>query len=147
MAVTADCPFCAIAADPASVALVYDDGDLIAFLDHMPIREGHLMIMPRAHYPYFDDMPQALAASAMALAQRLARMLKRLYRVERVAFFATGSDVPHAHLHLFPMREKSDLTSARYMAAPPIFRGIPIAPKSKLETVADRLRATLEESG
>ena len=141
-----DCAFCAISADPSGVALVAEDSELFVFLDHMPIREGHCMIVPRAHYPYFDDMPTDLAARAMELAQRLARAMKALYGVERVAFFATGSDLPHAHLHLVPMHHKTDLTSARYMAEPPVFSGIPVAAVSDLEPVAANLRTELEKT-
>ncbi|MBF9034665.1 HIT domain-containing protein [Rhodobacterales bacterium HKCCE2091] len=138
------CAFCAIAADPAPVAMVHEDADLMVFLDHMPIREGHCLIVPRAHYPYFDDLPETLAARVMALSQRLARSLKAIHGVERVAFFATGTDLPHAHIHVVPLHEKGDLTSARYMAEPPVFAGIAVQPREQLAPVADRLRQELE---
>jgi histidine triad (HIT) family protein len=138
------CAFCRIAADTSAVVLLHDDGDLIVFLDHMPIRPGHCMIVPRGHYPYFDDMPFDLAARAMGLAQRLARAMKSAYDVERVAFFATGTDVAHAHLHLVPMHEKTDLTSARYMAETPVFRRLNVEESEALAVEAARLGAALE---
>ena len=47
--------------------------------------------------------------------QRLARKLKSVYRVDRVAFLFTGGDVSHVHAHVVPLHEKTDITSARYI--------------------------------
>lgn len=141
------CPFCRIAEDPSRVVLLRAEADLIVFLDHMPIRPGHCMIMPRGHFPYFDDMPAPVAQRSMTLAQAIARAMKAVYGVERVAFFATGTDVAHAHLHLVPMHEKTDLTSARYMVEPPVFRPLDIEARETLAAEADRLRPHLEETG
>ena len=138
------CAFCRIAANPQTAVLLHDDGDLLLFLDHMPIRPGHSMIVPRGHYPYFEDMPPDIAARAMVLAQRISRAMKAAYGVERVAFFATGTDIAHVHLHLVPMHEKSDLTSARYLVEPPVYRAMDIATRETLAAEADRLAAALE---
>lgn len=43
--------------------------------------------------------------------------MKELYKVERVAFFFTGTDVAHAHAHVVPIHEKMDVTSARYIVS------------------------------
>lgn len=126
------------------MAVVYQDAEFLAFLDHHPIREGHVMIIPRAHYAYFDDLPEALAAQAMILAQRLSRTLKAIYGVERVALAATGSDLPHAHLHVVPMHEKTDITSARYMAEAPVFAQLSPVTKAALAPVAARIAAGME---
>lgn len=138
------CAFCRIAKDPAAVVVLHSEADLLVILDHMPIRPGHCMILPRAHYPYFDDLPPDLAHRSMTLAQDIARAMKAVYGVERVAFFATGTDIAHAHLHLVAMHDKTDLTSARYFAAPPVFRKLEIAARETLAKEADRLRLKLE---
>ena len=44
--------------------------------------------------------------------------MKAVYNVNRVAFLFTGGDVPHAHAHVIPMHEKTDITSARYFLNP-----------------------------
>jgi len=139
-----DCAFCRIADDPSDVVVLHAEAELLVILDHMPIRPGHCMILSRAHYPYFDDLPQTLAQRSMVLAQDIARAMKTVYGVERVAFFATGSDIAHAHLHLVPMHDKTDLTSARYMTGPPRFRRLEITAHETLAEEADRLRARLE---
>ena len=141
------CFFCAVGADPSLVATIYQDDAFVVFLDQLPIREGHVMVIPREHFDYFDDMPEALAARAMVLAQRVARVLKSLYCVERVALLATGTDLAHAHLHLVPMHEKTDVTSARYMAEPPVFAHPDPQPRATLDPVATRIARALEANG
>ena len=62
--------------------VVHEDEKLFAFLDIHPIRPTHALIIPKQHFPYFDDLPAALAASVIALGQRLAIAMKRIYGVE-----------------------------------------------------------------
>ena len=113
-----DCLFCGIAASQIEAALLWEDDDVVAFLDPNPIREGHALIIPRLHAEDFAELPASIAARIQEVGQRLARRMKTLYRVERVAFLYTGSDVPHAHAHVVPMHEKTDITSARYIVHP-----------------------------
>ena len=113
-----DCLFCEIASGSADAVILYQDADLVAFLDIAPIRPGHSQIIPRAHHQAFEDVPPALAGRMMVLAQNLAKRLKASYSVERVALLCTGGDVPHAHAHVVPVHEKTDVTSARYILNP-----------------------------
>ena len=112
----ADCFFCRIAAGREKAHLVHEDQEVVAFLDRFPIRPGHVQIVPRAHHPYFDDLPPELAARIVGLGQTIAKSLKRLEGVERVGFLFSGGDIAHVHAHVVPLHEKTDLTSRRYIA-------------------------------
>ena len=109
-----DCLFCQIASGSAPSVQIWQDEDFIAFLDVNPIREGHVQLIPRAHFPYFDDLPEPLAGRFIAAGQCLARRLKSVFGVSRVGFVCTGGDVAHCHAHLVPLHEKTDITSLRY---------------------------------
>lgn len=116
-----DCIFCRIATNTADAVIVYEDADLVAFLDIRPIRPGHTLIITRSHVPTFDELDADLAARIMSLGQQLARRMKTVYRVCRVGFVFTGTDVPHVHAHIIPMHEPMDITSARYaISAEPV---------------------------
>ena len=115
---TMTCPFCRIGAGELEAVVLYADEEVVAFLDIGPIRPGHTQIIPRQHVATFEELPEALAARILHIGQRLARRLKAVYGVERVAFLFTGGDVPHAHAHVVPMHEKADITSARYLVGP-----------------------------
>ncbi|MEM7669741.1 MAG: HIT family protein [Pseudomonadota bacterium] len=137
-----DCPFCRIAADPDSVHPVLVTEGIMAFPDRGPIRRGHLQIAPRQHVETFEDLDAEIAAEILWAGQRLARVLKRLYRVPRVAFLFTGGDIPHAHAHLVPMVEKTDITSRRYITdAEVTFAARPRATQADLSAVASEIRA------
>ena len=97
------CLFCRIARREVPAHIVYEDDYLVAFLDTGPIRPGHVQIIPRDHYPTFDDLTAELASRIIILGQRLARILKRSNGVSRAAFLFTGGDIAHAHAHVLPM--------------------------------------------
>ena len=110
-----ECPFCKIADKSIRAAVLWEDADLLVFLDRCSIREGHSQVITKRHYETFDKMPAELAGRMVKVGQLLARRLKTIYGVERVAFLFTGGDVPHVHAHVVPMHEKTDITSARYI--------------------------------
>lgn len=138
-----DCPFCRIASGQTDAVIVWEDADLVVFLDIVPVREGHCQVMPRAHIETFEQMPPELAAKVLWTGQRLARRLKALYGVERVAFAFTGGDVAHVHAHVIPMHEKTDVTSARFIVSPETveFRSAHLrADRETLLAVRERLK-------
>lgn len=138
------CLFCGITTGRIPSHRVAESENLVAFLDIAPIRPGHIQIAPRAHYPYFDALPPELAAEIVQLGQRLARALKRIYRVKRVAFLFTGGDLAHAHAHLVPMVAGDDITSRRYIAEEAVtYRDPPRPPVTEQEETASRIRAEL----
>jgi len=114
------CLFCRIATGELDAVVVYEDSDVVAFLDISPIRPGHTQIIPRRHIETFEQLSPTLAAHMLDLGQRLARRMKAVYSVERVAFLFTGGDVPHAHAHVVPMHATTDITSARYVVEPTV---------------------------
>jgi histidine triad (HIT) family protein len=114
-----DCVFCGIARKDVSAVILHEDADLIAFLDIAPVREGHTQIIPKKHVDTFELLPTQLAATMVHLGQQLARRMKDVFGVDRVAFVFTGGDVPHAHAHVVPLHEKTDITSARYIVGAP----------------------------
>jgi histidine triad (HIT) family protein len=136
-----ECVFCDIASGSATAHVIHQDELVIAFLDTHPIRPGHTQIIPRDHASYFDDLTPATAARVILVGQRVARALKRLSGVPRVAFLFTGGDVAHAHAHVVPMHEKTDITSRRYIVEERLtFRSTPPAIEIDLADVASRLR-------
>ena len=139
---TARCIFCRIVRGASPAHIVHDEEALIAFLDINPIRPGHLQIIPKQHFPYFDDIPTELAGRILALGQRLAGPLKQLFGVRRVAFCFSGNDIAHAHAHLLPLHNGTDITSRRYIAEETLtFRPTPRAPDEELAQIAARIRA------
>jgi len=110
-----DCLFCRIARGELPAHRVHEDDHILAFLDLHPIRPGHCLIIPKQHYPWFEDLPEDLASRITTCAQRLSRQMKALYGVERVALLYTGIHVAHAHAHVVPMHHVHDVSSQAYL--------------------------------
>ncbi len=140
--------FCRIARCEVRVHEVYRDHRMVAFLDRAPIRPGHPQIMPTDHVEYFEALPPEDAAAILHLGQRLAVIQKRLLGVPRVGFLFTGGDIPHAHAHVVPMVEKTDITSRAYVDDETVtFRPAPRADDAALSEMAERLKAALARPG
>src|SRR5215212_4114715 len=103
-----DCIFCAIVAGSAPASIVYDDADLLAFLDIRPVTSGHLLIIPKRHAPFLADLDDATGARMFTIAMRLAQALRDSgLRCEGINLFladgeAAFQEVVHTHLHVFP---------------------------------------------
>lgn len=142
------CLFCRIAAGEIPSKRVYASDRVFAFLDIGPIRQGHTLIVPRAHHRYYDDVPADVLAEIMTVGQRLAPILRERHGVQRVGCFFTGVDVDHAHAHVFPMTEPTDLTSPAYIVERPLtFRRAPMATPESLDDEAAALTAALARVG
>ena len=138
------CIFCRIARHEVSAQVVYQSEQVVAFLDINPIRPGHIQIIPLEHFDYFDDLPTTVAAEIVSVGQRLARALKDVYKVPRVAFLFTGGDVAHAHAHVVPMVEFDDITSRRYIVEEHVsYCEAPRVSDSDLASCAELIRVAL----
>ena len=102
------CVFCEIVAGRAESSPVYEDEHVIAFMDIRPLTPGHLLVVPRSHADYLEDLDEDLGAGLFRAAHRLARALRRsglpcdgvnLFLADGEAAF---QEVFHVHLHVLP---------------------------------------------
>ncbi len=139
------CVFCKIGQGEIGAEIIYQDDLVVAFLDICPIRAGHTQVIPVEHFACFEELPTPVASRIMRVGQNIAKALKQLYAVERVAFLFTGGDVAHAHAHVVPMHDKTDITSRRYILEEMLtFQSVPTASPAELEATATALRARLK---
>lgn len=106
------CIFCKIAAGEIPVEKVYEDEHVIAFPDIHPKKPGHTLVIPKAHYRWFEDMPDDIGDYVFRAAKHIARDLKEKYGAYYVQLGIVGKDVPHVHVHLVPHQGEKDLASA-----------------------------------
>ena len=138
------CLFCRIVSGELPAEVIFEDELVVAIADIYPIRAGHTQIVSRQHVPYFEDLPDATASRIIHVGQRLSRAMKSLYGVPRIAFALTGGDHAHAHAHVVPMHENTDITSRRYIVEERLtFRSMPRVTAEELASNAAALRAAL----
>ena len=108
----ADCTFCKIARGKLAAAVVYEDPQRIAFLDHRPLFPGHCLLVPRPHYTTLVDCPDDEIGDLFVCGKRLARAVESALRAD--GFFVAinnrvSQSVPHLHVHIVPRRKKDGL--------------------------------------
>ncbi|GAA4317978.1 HIT family protein [Flaviaesturariibacter amylovorans] len=79
-----------------------------AFLDIFPLREGHVLVIPKLEVDKLYELPEQELSEMLVFAQPIARAIERAYG-QRVGMSVIGIEVPHAHLHLVPIRSANDI--------------------------------------
>ena len=104
--------FCKIAGKNLAAYIVYEDEEVIAFLDSHPLFPGHVLLSPLKHYETLLDLPPELAVSMMLKTQLLARAVQSAMEAEGT-FIAVNNyvsqTVPHLHIHVVPRRRRDGL--------------------------------------
>lgn len=102
-----DCIFCKIAKGIIPSHKIYEDDDVIAFLDISQATKGHTLVIPKEHYDNFLCVPQEVMHKVMDVAQRIgqahicmlgAKGVNILTNVNKEA----GQSVFHFHVHVIP---------------------------------------------
>lgn len=83
-----------------------------AFLDISPLAPGHTLVVPKKEVDYIFDMDDPLLTELHLFAKRVAIALKKAVPCKRVGVAVIGLEVPHAHIHLIPMSNVSDMNFA-----------------------------------
>jgi histidine triad (HIT) family protein len=91
---------------------VYQDDIAVAILTIQPIREGHVLVIPRAEVDQWSDLPAETAAHLMTVSHKIANAMKTLFPCTRIGLMIAGLEVPHTHIHLVPIDSMDDLNFA-----------------------------------
>lgn len=98
-----DCLFCKIIAGEIPCYKVWEDESHLAFLDIHPIREGHTLVVPKAHASYLFDLDDPAYVDMMRAAKTVAATLKKATGAPRIGVAVEGFSVDHVHVHLAPI--------------------------------------------
>jgi histidine triad (HIT) family protein len=100
-----------------------------AFLDIFPLREGHVLVVPKIEVDKFFDVPDEYLAEMLVFSKPIARAIEKSFRCNRCAMAVIGLEVAHAHLHLVPISNMDDLNFS----------------KGKMKMTAEQLKASQEK--
>ncbi|HXF27244.1 MAG TPA: HIT family protein [Bryobacteraceae bacterium] len=106
------CLFCEIARHAIPAAIVFEDDNSVAFLDHRPLFHGHCLLIPKDHAETLADLPQDAVGPLFQTAQLLAKAVEQGMSAEG-SFVAVNNrisqSVPHLHIHIVPRRKGDGL--------------------------------------
>ena len=97
-----DCIFCRIIKKEISCAKIYEDENFLAFLDIQPVSDGHILIVPKKHIIWMQDVDDETISEIFKLSKKLMNAIKNGLKCDYVQISVGGTDIPHFHIHLIP---------------------------------------------
>ncbi len=117
---------------------VWRDDDVVAFLPIALLAPGHTLVVPIEPVDHWIDLAPALNAKVWAVAQTISQALHSIYRPTKVGVLVVGEEVPHAHIHLVPFTQLSQMSFANQDTNPAA---------AALDEQAEALRTALRAAG
>ena len=114
---------------------IAESDEFIAFLDISPLAKGHTLVIPKKETDYIFDIEDKELAGFTLFAKRVAKAIEKSVPCKRIGIAVLGLEVPHAHIHLIPINQVSDIDFSRPKLS---FQ------KEEMETVAALIRSHLK---
>lgn len=133
-----DCIFCKIIKGELPSTKVYEDDDILAFLDINPVNPGHTLVIPKEHYEDFSSTPNEILSKMMLIIDKVSKAMMEGLNVSGFNLSlnngkAAGQIVPHTHFHIMPRFENDGHH---------LWAGKPYA-EGEMEKVAEKIKNNL----
>ena len=92
--------------------------EFFAILDINPLNMGHVLVIPIVETDYLFDLDAEFLARYMAFTQKIAKAIKAVIDCKRVGVAVIGLEVPHAHIHLVPIKHVGDINFEKAKLSP-----------------------------
>ncbi len=113
---------------------IAENDKFYAFLDIFPLREGHVLVVPKNETDNLFDLPADYLSEILLFAQPIAKAIEKAFDCNRCGISVIGLEVPHAHIHLIPIHTANDLNFTQ---------GKPKASDEELKKVQEKILAAL----
>ena len=105
--------FCKIVNGEIPCYKLYEDEEVLAFLDISQVTKGHALVIPKKHYDNFLSVPHELMHKVMDVAQRIGQVDIKILGAKGVniltnCYEAAGQSVPHFHVHVIPRYNEAE---------------------------------------
>lgn len=105
-----NCIFCKIVKGEIPCDKIYEDENVLAFLDIAPVNIGHSLVIPKKHFVNIYDTPEELVASMIKAAKLISKAIKSGVDADGINVTmnndpAAGQVVFHSHIHIIPRLE------------------------------------------
>ena len=92
---------------------VAEDDNHLAFLDIFPLAKGHVLVIPKKETDCIFDIVSDEYIELWKFAQKIAKGMDKVIPCKRIGVAVIGLEVPHAHIHLIPLNNVSDINFER----------------------------------
>jgi len=107
----------------------------LAFLDIFPLAKGHVLVIPKKETDYLFDITSNEYLEIWKFAQQVAKAMDKVIDCKRIGVAVIGLEVPHAHIHLVPLNNVSDINFERPKLS---------FSKEEMDEVAQNIRKSLQ---
>lgn len=102
-----DCIFCKIINGEIPSAKVYEDENVMAFLDISQVTKGHTLVIPKTHQANIYELTPDVANKLFSVVPKIANAMKKAYNPIGLNLLnnngeSAGQSVFHYHVHLIP---------------------------------------------
>ncbi|HEP1489197.1 TPA: HIT family protein [Streptococcus pyogenes] len=121
-----NCIFCSIIQGDIPSSKVYEDEQVLAFLDISQTTKGHTLVIPKQHVRNLLEMTAETASHLFARIPKIARAIQSATGATAMNIInnneaLAGQTVFHAHVHLVPRYNEEDDISIQYTTHEPDF--------------------------
>ncbi len=109
---------------------VAESNDYLAFLDISPLTPGHVLVIPKTETDYIFDINDEYMGM-WVFAKIVAQGIKKVFPCRKVGVAVVGLEVAHAHIHLIPLNEVSDMNFEKEKLS---------LPAEEMTKIADEIR-------
>ncbi|MDC0249480.1 HIT family protein [Flavobacteriales bacterium] len=92
---------------------VAEDDNHLAFLDIFPLAKGHVLVIPKKETDYIFDIESDEYLELWRFSQKVAKAMDKVITCRRIGIAVIGLEVSHAHIHLVPLNNVSDINFER----------------------------------
>lgn len=92
---------------------IAEDEKYLAFLDVFPLAKGHVLVIPKSETDYIFDIDNEDYSGLFLFAKKVAQAMKKAIPCIKIGVSVIGLEVPHAHIHLIPMNNVSDMNFSK----------------------------------
>ena len=92
---------------------ILENEKFLAFLDIFPLAKGHVLVIPKKEIDYLFDISSDEYVELWKFAQQVAKAMDKVIDCKRIGVAVIGLEVPHAHIHLVPLNNVSDINFER----------------------------------
>ena len=110
-----NCIFCDIVSGKAPAHVILGNDLSMVILDINPLAEGHALVIPKRHVPWWNEMTSEEISSVFSLAQNAADKMMKVFNPDFVGLYIRGRHISHVHVHLVPTH-KDDIIDTFFNA-------------------------------
>lgn len=106
----AECLICQIIEGKVPSKKIYEDDEILAFLDYNGAARGHTYIVPKSHVPIFEQVPDELVEKIFSIANKISTALFESLNVQGTNIFiangvSAGQAIAHFIVNIVPRTE------------------------------------------